>query len=54
VLIEERRTSPDQLASIISGIITDGQRCESMSSSIRQLDRPEAAIVIATRIMELM
>jgi UDP-N-acetylglucosamine--N-acetylmuramyl-(pentapeptide) pyrophosphoryl-undecaprenol N-acetylglucosamine transferase len=54
VLIEERQTSPEQLASIVSGIITDGKRCEAMSSSMRQLDRPEAAIAIATRIMELM
>ncbi len=54
VLIEERRTSPDQLASIISGIIADGKRRESMSLSMRKLDRPEAAIVIAKRIMELM
>ena len=54
VLIEERETSPGQLASIISGIITDRKRCESMSLSMRQLDRPEAAKVIAKRIMELM
>ena len=54
VLIEERQTSPDQLASIISGIITDRKRRESMSLSMRQLDRPQAAIVIAKRIMKLM
>ncbi|MDG2215100.1 MAG: UDP-N-acetylglucosamine--N-acetylmuramyl-(pentapeptide) pyrophosphoryl-undecaprenol N-acetylglucosamine transferase [Verrucomicrobiota bacterium] len=54
VLIEERQTSPEELASIISGIITDGRRCEAMSLSMRQLDRPEAAVVMAKRIMELM
>ena len=54
VLIGERQTSPDELASIISGIITDERRCEAMSLSMRQLDRPEAAVVMAKRIMELM
>jgi len=54
VIAEEDNTSPEHLAHIVSNLIHNEKKTESMSVGMRKLDRPDAAKVIATRIMERM
>ena len=54
VIAEEDNTSPEHLAHIVSDLINNKKKTESMAVGMRKLDRPDAAKVIATRIMERM
>jgi UDP-N-acetylglucosamine--N-acetylmuramyl-(pentapeptide) pyrophosphoryl-undecaprenol N-acetylglucosamine transferase len=54
IIAEEDNTSPEHLAHIVSDLIHNEKKTESMAVGMRKLDRPDAAKVIATRIMERM
>jgi len=54
VIAEEDKTSPEQLANMVLGLIHNVKTIESMATGMNRLDRPDAAKVIATRIMDRM
>ena len=54
VIAEEDKTTPEQLANMVSGLMQNVKTIESMAAGMNRLDRPDAAKVIAARIMERM